>query len=413
MSLIGDDASCRPVDTMLSEIDLADPGAFTRGIPHHWLAFLRREAPVCWHEEDKDGGFWILSRYDDVRYASSHPETFISGRGTNIFELAGDDLAEVQTQLINMDPPRHGKYRRLVQRGFTPRMVGKMARQVRETATTIVDAVANEPEFDFVAEVAAQLPARVICELLGVPDGDRQYVYDLSNRLIGFDDPEFQTSFSDGRAAATEMYLYAQGLADARRTDPGDDLVSVLLSADVDGAALNDHEFNSFFLLLAIAGNETTRSATANGLRLLIEDGRAYRELRGDPSLVSTAVEEILRYEPPVIHFRRTAIQDVEMRGAQIRKGDKVTLWYPSANRDEDHFPQPDSFDIRRQPNDHLSFGYGEHYCLGANLARMQLNIMFELLAVRMPELRLTSEPEHLRSNFINGIKRMPVAPVT
>jgi cholest-4-en-3-one 26-monooxygenase len=397
----------------LSEINLVDPGGFTGGVPHHWLAFLRREAPVFWHNESKGRGFWVLSRYDDIRYVSSHPERFISGRGTNIFELVGDDLAEVQTQLINMDPPRHGKYRRLVQRGFTPRMVARMAGQIRDTATEIIDRVAGEPEFDFVADVAAQLPTRVICELLGVPDSDRQYLYDLSNRLIGFDDPEFQTSFADGREAATEMYVYAQGLADTRRVDPGDDLVSVLLSADIDGTALNDHEFNSFFLLLAIAGNETTRSSTANGLRLLIENRDSYLELRSDPALVPTAVEEILRYEPPVIHFRRTATQDSELGGAQIRKGDKVTLWYPSANRETAHFADPDTFDIRRQPNEHLSFGYGEHYCLGANLARMQLNTMFELIVTRLPELQLRAKPERLRSNFINGIKRMPVGPVS
>jgi len=234
-------------------------------------------------------------------------------------------------------------------------------------------------------------------------------LYDLTNRLMGFDDPDFATSEDDGKVAAMEMYGYAQKLAAERRASPADDLVTKLIDAEVEGKKLTEHEFNSFFLLLMIAGNETTRTATTHGLHLLTQHPEERQRLLADPSLIPSALEEILRFEPPLIHFRRTATQDTEIRGVEIRDGDKVTIWYPSANRDEDIFDHPDTFDVARTPNPHVTFGFGEHFCLGSNLARLELRVIFEELLGRFPDIELAGEPRRLRSNFVNAIKYMPV----
>jgi cholest-4-en-3-one 26-monooxygenase len=315
----------------------------------------------------------------------------------------------IQSIMLNMDPPQHVKYRRLVQKGFTPRRVKTLESRTRDLFTQIIDRVAGRGECEFVADLAAELPLQVICEMVGVPFEDRHLIYDLSNRLIGFDDPDFQTTEEDGKIAAAEMYAYAQGLFEKREANPGDDVVSRLVDAEVDGARLTPHEFNSFFLLLMVAGNETTRTAASHGMHLLIQHPEQRQRLLDDPSLIPSAAEEIVRFEPPVMSFRRTATRDTELRDVEIRAGEKVTLWYPSANRDEDLFPDPDTFDITRSPNEHLSFGIGEHFCLGANLARLELRVIFEELLRRLPDIELAGDPRMLRSNFINAIKYMPV----
>jgi cholest-4-en-3-one 26-monooxygenase len=257
--------------------------------------------------------------------------------------------------------------------------------------------------------VAAELPMQVICEMMGVPEEDRRGVYDLSNRLIGFDDPEYQGSLEDGIQASIEMFMYASQLSERARHTPLDDIVSTLVSADVDGEKLSDLDFNSFFLLLAVAGNETTRTATSQGVRLLAEHPAQRERLLRDPSLIPSAVEEIVRFNPPVMHFRRTATQDTELRDIAIRAGEKVTIWYPSANRDEAVFPDADRFDVDRRPNDHLGFGIGEHFCLGASLARLELVIIFEEILRRLPDIAIDGPVRHLRSNLIDGIKEMHV----
>jgi cholest-4-en-3-one 26-monooxygenase len=249
----------------------------------------------------------------------------------------------------------------------------------------------------------------VIAEFLGVPQADRHKIFEWSNKLIGFEDPEFQRTQSDGMTAALEMYLYANRLAEERLREPQGDIVSALLSAVVDGEKLATQEFNAFFLLLAVAGNETTRNLISHGMRLLIEFPEARERLLADPSLLPSAVEEMLRYSPPVMYFRRTCTQDTEIRGKKIAKGDKVTVWYPSANRDEDVFPQPDAFDVTRSPNDHLAFGVGEHFCLGSHLARIEIIAIFEQLLDRMPDMQLAGPVRYLKSHFINGVKSMPV----
>jgi cholest-4-en-3-one 26-monooxygenase len=257
--------------------------------------------------------------------------------------------------------------------------------------------------------VAAELPLQVIIELLGVPLADCHRVFDWSNRLIGFDDPEFQTSMEDGKIAASELWAYANQLALERRQRPCEDLVSVLMQAEVDGERLSEMEFDSFFLLLSVAGNETTRNLIAGGMLALIEHPAERARLLADPVLLPRAVEEMLRWVSPVIHFRRTATRDTELRGQTIRAGQKVVLFYPSANRDDAVFPEPERFDVSRTPNEHLAFGIGEHFCLGASLARLEIRVMFEELLGRLPDMELAGPVRRLRSNFINGIKRMPV----
>lgn len=393
----------------LSRIDLVNPDSFLAGVPHDWFRLLRREAPAFWHEEPDGPGFWVFSRYEDLKEISRDPATFASGEGTNIPTTKPEERMFIQSLMINMDPPQHVKYRRIVQKGFTPRQVKLLEPSVRKQCAEIIEAARDRGEFDFVADVAAEFPMQVICEMMGIPQEDRRHVYELSNQLIGFDDPEFAGSREGARAAAIEMYTYAQKLAREKLRNPGDDLTSILVTADVDGEKLTEHEFNSFFLLLALAGNETTRTATTHGMHLLIHHPEQRRRLVEDRSLVPKAIEEVLRYEPPVIYFRRTATRDTTLRGVEIRAGQKVTMWYPSANRDEEVFADPDRFDILRDPNPHLSFGIGEHFCLGANLARLELTVCFEELLARMPHLELGGEPKRLRSNFINAIKEMPV----
>lgn len=394
----------------IPDIDLNDLDVFEAGVPHEWFRRLRKEAPVYWQDEPDGPGYWVVTKYEDLRHVSTKPAIFSSARGgTNIFDLDPEGLRHIQSLLINMDPPEHVKHRRLVQKGFTPRQVKPLEPRIRELCGKLIDQLVHRDECELVADLAAELPMQVICEMMGVPFEDRHLLYDLSNRLIGFDDPDFQTSEEDGKIAAAEMYAYAQKLATERREKPADDLVSKLINAEVDGKKLTDHEFNCFFLLLVLAGNETTRTATTHGVHLLTRYPEQRQRLLADPSLLRPAVEEILRFESPLIHFRRTATQDTEIRGLKIRAGDKVTMWYSSANRDEEIFPDADTFDVGRTPNAHVAFGIGEHFCLGSNLARLELNVMFEELLRRLPDIELAGEPRRVRSNFINAIKYMPV----
>ncbi len=394
----------------LADLDVANPDHYVAGVPHHMFKQLRREAPVFWHREWKGSPFWAVTKYDDVVAVSRDPRTFSSERmSCFLFDPAPGDIDNIRLMMVNMDPPKHAKLRSLVNKGFTPRMIGRLEPHVREIARSIIDNVAPKGECDFVSDVAAELPLQVIAELMGVPHSDRRMLFDWSNRLIGFDDPEFQQSLDDGKAAAAEVYMYANQLAVERRDSAGDDIVSVLMNAEVDGQKLTEMEFDLFFLLLIVAGNETTRNLISGGMRALIEHPDQRARLLADPSLIATAVDEMLRWVTPVMEFRRTATRDTELRGQKIREGDKIGIFYVSANRDEDVFPNPDAFDVGRTPNEHLAFGIGEHFCLGANLARLEIRVMFEELLRRLPNIELAGPVERLRSSFINGIKRMPV----
>jgi cholest-4-en-3-one 26-monooxygenase len=395
-----------------TEIELYDPDIYVNGVPHATMSQLRKEAPVFWHDKaEKDGrGFWAIMKHADIVRISKDPKTFSSFRGgTNIPDYAAEDLSNIQLLMLNMDPPQHAKFRKLVSLGFTPRMVTFMEPKIRERVRNIVDAMANRGSCDFVTSVSSELPLQVMAELLGVPMEERNKMFDWSNRLIGFDDPEFQTSIEDARLAAFDIWSYSQQLGDQRKGKDGTDLISILVNAQVDGESLTDLEVNCFFLLLAVAGNETTRNLVSGATLALIEHPDQYARLVADPSLIPFAVDEFLRWVTPVMHFRRTATRDVEIRGQKIREGDKVVMYYNSANRDEDVFPNSQVFDVGRTPNDHLAFGVGEHFCLGNSLARLEIRIMFEELLRRIPDLRLAGKVRRLRSNFINGVKEMPV----
>jgi cholest-4-en-3-one 26-monooxygenase len=396
---------------MKIDVDLSDPDTFVDGIPFDAFRTLRREAPVYWQPEKNGGrGFWCITRYADLMAISKDPLTFSSARGgTNIFEVPEEDLSMLRLLMLNMDPPKHNKFRRLVSTGFTSRMVTQLEPHVREICADLIDKLVERESFDFVTEIAAELPLLVIAELLGVPAEDRHKVFDWSNSLVGFDDPEYKTSMETGKIASAQMWEYANQLALERKEHPLGDLVSVLMQAEVDGERLTEMEFDSFFLLLAVAGNETTRNLISGGMRALIEHPAERARLLADPSLLPTAIEELLRWVSPLIHFRRTATRDVEMHGVQIKENDKVVIFYPSANRDETKFPDPERFDVTRRPNDHLAFGIGEHFCLGANLARLEIQLIFEEMLKRLPDLELAGPVRRLRSNFLNGIKAMPV----
>jgi len=393
---------------MPPDIDLS-PEAFAAGVPHDAFARLRAEAPVVWHANGDGTGFWVVTRYRDVMAVSLEPKTFSSAQGTLMRDFPGEEREAILTQMINMDAPRHTRFRRLVNLGFSPKMTNRLVSHIRELATRIIDGVAARGECDFVTEVAAELPLQVIAEMMGIPLADRHLVFDWSNKMISFDDPEYQTSSDVGKIAAMEMYAYANELAVERRRCPHEDLVSVLMSAEVDGEKLTEVEFDSFFLLLAVAGNETTRNLISGGMLALLEHPAEWARLLANAALLPTAIEEMLRWVTPVMYFRRTATRDTELRGQAIREGDKVTIWYVAANRDEEVFRHADRFDVVREPNEHLGFGIGHHFCLGANLARLEIQIMFEELLRRLPDLALAGPVERLRSNFINGLKRMPV----
>ncbi len=391
-------------------LDVSNPDSFENGFPHDFFRALRREQPVAWHEGDRFGGpgYWILSRYDDIRAVSKNPRTFASGHGNQIEQRPQAEL-DTMRSMIAMDPPDHPRYRKLVSGGFTPSATARLESKTRERVRTILDSVAPKGECDFVTDVAAELPLQVIADLLGVPQDDRHKVFDWSNKLLGSEDPEYGNDMAATMAAGLEMMQYAYKLSQEKIAAPGDDLVSRLMTSEVDGEKIGMLEYGSFFLLLAIAGNETTRNLISHGLLLLLEHPEQYERLRQDPSLLPSAIEEMLRYRPPVMYFRRTATEDTEIRGMAIREGDKVTLWYPSANRDEDVFEDPDRFDITRHPNEHVAFGHGQHFCLGAHLARMEIRVMFEELLSRLPDIERAGEVRWLRSHFIDGIKSIPV----
>jgi len=405
----------------LDRIWLSDPQFWVRPVEEREGAFatLRRERPVSYHEELDTGlfprgpGYWALAKHADVLLVSRQPEIFCSGRGSNIGDLP-EPFLEFFGSMINMDDPRHARLRRIVSRGFTPRMIQRLEDQVQQLAAAIVDRVCEMGSCDFVTEIAAALPLEIICNLMGIPKSEEKFVFDRTNAILGAGDPEYTSDPSrivpDLLRAGAELARLVQDLGHYRLKHPTDDLTSALVSAEVDGERLTDAELGSFFVLLVVAGNETTRNAISHGLLALSEhpDQRALWQADFE-AIAPTAVEEIVRWATPVIHFRRTATQDTEVRGQTIRAGEKVVLWYCSANRDEEVFPDPYRFDVRRSPNPHVGFGGpGPHFCLGAHLARREITVMFRELFRRMPDIRVNGRPDRLASFFINGIKHLP-----
>ena len=392
-------------------VQLDDPNTYRFGPPHDFFDELRRDEPVYWHPSEQYGpGFWVATKYADVIAIERDVKTFSSARGGALLD---DQHEGTELMMLNQDPPQHTRLRNLVARGFTPKVIKAMEPHIREAATVIVDRqLGNDDVIDFVPNFAAELPLVVIAELLGIPYEDRHKIFEWSNRLIGNSDPEYNDGPPEqALEASMELYMYAQSLADARRERPMDDIVTTLITADLDGEQLSDIEFNVFVLLLAVAGNETTRNLISGGMLALMQnpDERA-RVLADVPGTLDTLVDEMLRYVSPVMYFRRTVTTDTELRGVPLAANDKITIWYGAANRDEDVFTDPHRFDVTRSPNEHIAFGgRGPHYCLGVALAKMEIKVMFEEMLTRVPEMRLVGEPERLRSNLINGIKHMPV----
>jgi len=408
-------------DLSVADVDLMED-TWSTAVPHEALTLLRREAPVHWHElmGEKAPGFWAITKYDDVRAISRDTATFSSEEmGTFIADPTPEALAVIRLTLLNMDPPKHNRYRRLVNRGFTPRMIRQLHDQIDERAVAIADAVRERARsegnadgftFDFVESVAMEMPAQVICDMLGVPDADRKMVVDWSNTMVGFDDPYWQNTPEAGELAAMQIYAYCDELSNERRKNPQDDILSVLLAADVDGEALTQDELNMFFVILVVAGNETTRNLISHSVQALIDHPESVDRLHADPGLWDSAVEEFLRWGTSIHNFRRTALVDTTVRGVDIKAGDKLVLYYASANYDEDVFADPFTFDIARTPNDHLTFGGGgEHFCLGANLARIEIKAMVREVVNRLPGLTNAGKPTRMRSDFINGINHLPL----
>lgn len=392
-------------------IDLVSAESFAGGHPWDQYEWLRANAPIYKHPDPTTGGFfWALTRYDDVRSVSRQPQLFSSyERGVMVGEPSDEELMAQRLMMLNMDPPQHERYRRLVSRGFTPRQAQTMQGRIEALAGEIVDNVAVNGECDLVSDVAGRLPSGLIAELMGIPRSDGERLYELTE-IMHTTDPSVATPERQMEAVG-EMLAYAAGVAADKRAYAGDDIASTLVHASIDGDALTDEEFQWFFLLLVNAGGDTTRNLVAAGMQLLFDHPAERRRLQADPDgLMSTAVEEMLRYTSPVVHFRRTAMEDTEIHGQAVSAGDKVVIFYGSANRDADVFANADRFDVGRDPNPHLAFGGGgAHLCLGMHVARIEIASLLRELLTRLPDLSPAGEPKRLASSFIAGYHSMPV----
>jgi cholest-4-en-3-one 26-monooxygenase len=398
--------------------DLNDLDTFVPGVPHETFTYWREHDPVHWTEEPNGRGYWALFDYESVTMANRDASTFSSEEGgTLIRDLEPDQLEMNRMIMLNMDPPKHTRYRLLVSKGFSPKHIRALEEAIDLQATKIVDSVIEQGTADFVTDLAAELPLQVIADIMGVPQEDRYKLFDWSNRMIGAEDPEYmeqnggEAGFEGASSAQMELFSYASALAQDRLANPRDDVISSIVHAEIDGDRLTEMEVNVFFLLLAVAGNETTRNLTAHGMQALFDHPEQRAWLMEDiDGRLPSAIEEMLRWGVPVMNFRREVMKDVVLGGKEIPAGDKVVLWYISANRDEKVFVDPFKFDLARTPNDHVTFGgRGPHFCLGANLARAELRAIFREILTRMPDMQPTAPPARLRSNFINGIKHMPV----
>lgn len=390
-------------------VDLTDPDTYLAGMPHEAFRELRRHAPVAWHPY-KDGGFYALSGHAEISAVSRDSATWSSQATGVFFDVpTPEESYQLALMMLTIDPPRHTKLRSLVSKGFTPRQVARLNDHVADMAREIVDAVIERGACDFVNDIAGALPSFVIAELLGIPLADGRRLYELTEIMntgaVGH--AEGQTGAVD---AQMQMFQYGTELAARKRAEPGDDIATSLLRAEVDGESLTDLEFNMFFLLLINAGGDTTRNLVAAGILALLDHPSERDRLVTEPSLLPTAIEELLRYTSPVTVFVRTATTDTELRGIPIKAGERVAMFYPSANRDETRFADPDRLDIGRAPNPHLAFGGGgTHFCLGANLARVEASAIIPEVLSRMTDLELAGPVQRVRSNLMNGIHSMPV----
>ncbi|MFE5141719.1 cytochrome P450 [Streptomyces fagopyri] len=407
-----------PCPALPDGFDFTDPDLLHHRVPLPEFAELRRAEPVRWIPQPpnlagfQDEGYWAVTRHADVRYVSTHPELFSSSLNTAIIRfndhIERDAIDAQRLILLNMDPPEHTRVRQIVQRGFTPRAIRALEQRLRDRALAIVaSARAHSGPFDFVTEVACELPLQAIAELIGIPQDDRVKIFEWSNRMIAYDDPEYAITEEVGAESATELISYAMNMAADRKQCPAKDIVSTLVAAEDEGN-LGSDEFGFFVLMLSVAGNETTRNAITHGMHAFLthpEQWELYKRTRP-----ATTAEEIVRWATPVVSFQRTATQDTDLGGKRIRKGDRVGLFYASANHDPEVFGNPDDFDITRDPNPHLGFGGGgPHYCLGKSLAVLEIDLIFHAIADAMPDLSLVGDPRRLRSAWINGVKELQV----
>ncbi|MFD9044692.1 cytochrome P450 [Streptomyces bottropensis] len=407
-----------PCPALPDGFDFTDPDLLHHRVPLPEFAELRRTETVHWIPQAPgiagfaDEGYWAVTRHADVKYVSTHPELFSSTVNTAIIRfndhIERDAIDAQRLILLNMDPPEHTRVRQIVQRVFTPRAIRALEDNLRHRALTIArEASAHAGPFDFVTEVACELPLQAIAELIGIPQEDRIRIFEWSNRMISYDDPEYAITEEVGQQSAMELIAYAMNMAADRKQCPAKDIVTTLVAAEDEGNLASD-EFGFFVLMLAVAGNETTRNAITHGMHAFLthpDQWDLYKRERP-----ATAAEEIVRWAAPVNSFQRTATQDLELGGKQIRKGDRVGIFYASANHDPDVFTDPDSFDITRDPNPHLGFGGGgPHFCLGKSLAVLEIDLIFNAIADAMPGLRLAGEPSRLRSAWINGVKHLQV----
>jgi cholest-4-en-3-one 26-monooxygenase len=397
-----------------NDLDRIDLLATTwgRGVPHDQFDLLRAEAPVFWHPEPDGSGFWAITRHEDVRAVSRDSEIFSSELGaTFIPDQTEEAMAQLRLTILNMDPPKHNRYRRLVSRGFTPRVIAKLVEDIERRAVAVIDNVCEKGEAEFVEEIAAQVPVQMICEMIGLEKELWPRMFEISNVLIGSrDDPDFQAVEGQQEEAAMEIYALCDAVAADRRANPRDDIMTALVNAEVDGERLDDLELNLFFVTLVVAGNETTRNLINHSMLALMEHPEAAQRLRDEPELWDSAVEEMLRWGSSIHNFRRTVTRDTEIGGVPIKAGEKVVIYYASANRDDAVFDDPHTFDIARTPNDHVTFGGGGvHFCLGASLARAEIKATMRQIVERLPDIELAGPVNRLHSDFVNGIKTMPV----
>ena len=395
--------------------DFTDPDLYATRLPLEEFAELRRTAPVWWNPQPhntagfRDDGYWVVSRLEDVKAVSRDSELFSSREKTAIIRfdenMTDDSLEANRLVLLNMDAPQHTKLRRIVSKGFTPRSIAKLEDTLRDRAEKIVSEAKKKGSGDFVVDVACELPLQAIAELIGIPQEDRMKVFDWSNQMVSYDDPEYEV---EPLAASAEIVGYAWNMAEERRKCPMDDIVTKLIQADVDGESLASDEFGFFVILLAVAGNETTRNAITHGMKAFLDHPDQWELYKKERP--KTAPDEIVRWATPVVAFQRTATRDTELGGQLIRKGDRVGMFYSSANFDPDHFDEPEKFDILREDNPHVGFGgTGSHYCIGANLARLEIDLIFNAIADVMPNISEVAEPDRLRSSWLNGIKHYQV----